>query len=169
MYLWAPILAQSAARWAPLSFGLAGHHLTKQKIQFLGSEDRLFRKLTLHGQIDYTQTNSSLTVSPAFFGFVQGPNKELTLGSNFKYLLRGASIHTGYFNEVTLSFGTYYRLGDALIFNTIFDISGFAIGAAYDLNVSNLNSATNGVGGFEVFLRYRTNFGGRSLANPSIH
>lgn len=152
-----------------VSLGLAGHHLTKQRINFFGEDDKLFRKLSLHGQFDYRQENSNLTISPAIYGFLQGPNKSLTIGSNFKYLLRQASIHTGYFNEITASLGAYYRFGDALIFNMIFDISGIAIGAAYDLNVSSLNAATNGVGGFEVFLRYRMNFGGRSLANPSIH
>jgi type IX secretion system PorP/SprF family membrane protein len=152
-----------------MSMGLAGHHLTKQKINFLGEDDKLFRKLTFHGQFDIKQENSNLSIVPAWYGFWQGPNLEFVAGSNFRYLLRGASRHTGYFNEITGSLGTYYRFGDALIFNLIFDLSGFAFGGSYDLNVSNLNSATNGVGGFEVFLRYRANFGGRSLANPSIH
>ncbi len=152
-----------------LSFGIAGHHLTKQKINFFGADDKLFRKLTLHGQGEFALQNSNLTIMPAFFGFIQGPNKELTLGSNFKYQLRGASRHTGYFDTVTLSWGAYYRLGDALLANLILDMSGFAIGAAYDLNISSLTVASNGVGGFEFFLRYRIRFGTRGLGNPSIH
>ncbi|MEO9532363.1 MAG: PorP/SprF family type IX secretion system membrane protein [Crocinitomicaceae bacterium] len=152
-----------------ISMGLAGHHLTKQKINFLTDDDKLFRKLTFHGQAEYRQTNSNVTIVPAMYGFLQGPNMELTLGSNFRFLLKEASRHTGYFEEISLSTGAYLRVGDALIFNTILDLSGFGIGAAFDLNVSSLNVATNGVGGFEVFLRYRANFGGRSLANPSIH
>lgn len=152
-----------------ISLGIAGHHLTKQKIQFLNDDDKLFRKLTVHGQMAFKQTNSNLTIMPAFFGFVQGPNMSMTLGSNFRYLLRGSSRVTGYFEEIALSFGTYYRFGDAAIANLIFDISGFSVGAAYDFNLSNLSKATGGVGGFEVFLRYRINGGGRGLGNPSIH
>ncbi|MEX1001052.1 MAG: PorP/SprF family type IX secretion system membrane protein [Crocinitomicaceae bacterium] len=152
-----------------INVGVAGHHLTKQKINFLSDDDQLYRKLTLHGQMEYRQQNTNLSIIPAFYGFIQGPNKELTFGSNFRYVLRGASKVTGYFNEMALSFGLYHRLGDAMIANLIFDVSGFSVGAAYDMNVSSLNKATNGVGGFEVFLRYRMSFGKRGLGNPSIH
>ncbi|MBD3636136.1 MAG: PorP/SprF family type IX secretion system membrane protein [Crocinitomicaceae bacterium] len=153
-----------------ISLGLAGHHLTKQQIQFIDTnEDKLFRKLTVHGQMVIDKTNSNVSIRPAFFGFVQGPNMALTLGSNFKFLLRGASRVTGYFNEMSLSLGTYYRIGDAAIVNLIFDISGFSVGAAYDFNISGLTPATAGVGGFEFFLRYRLSFQGKGLGNPSIH
>lgn len=152
-----------------LSFGLAGHHLTKQKVNFFGDDNKLFRKLTLHGQCEFSKPNSNLTFMPAFFGFIQGPNKELTIGSNFKYMLRGASRTTGYFDQINLSWGAYYRIGDALLANIILDISGFGIGAAYDLNISSMTVASNGVGGFEFFLRYRMRFGTRGLGNPSIH
>jgi type IX secretion system PorP/SprF family membrane protein len=151
-----------------LSFGLAGHHLTKQKINFMSADSKMFRKLTLHGQCSFRQQNSNLTIMPAFFGFLQGPNKELTLGSNFRYILRGSSRVTGYFEEIALSFGAYYRLGDAILANVIFDISGFSVGASYDLNVSRLTVASNGFGGFEVFLRYRVRFGG-GMGSPSIY
>lgn len=157
------------SRTTRLSFGLAGHHLTKQKIQFLTEDDRLFRKLTAHGQISYKQQNSNLTIIPAFYGFIQGPNMEFILGSNFRYLLRGASRVTGYFEETSLSFGTYYRFGDAALVNLIFEISGFAVGASYDFNLSGLSKATGGVGGMEFFLRYRMNVTRRGLGNPSIH
>jgi type IX secretion system PorP/SprF family membrane protein len=152
-----------------ISLGIAGHHLTKQRIQFYTDDDRLFRKLTMHGQLEFRQTNSNLSVIPAFYGFIQGPNKSLVLGSNFRYVLQGASRTTGYFNEMALSFGLYYRVGDAAIANIMFDLSGFSIGASYDANLSGLSPSTNGVGGFEVFLRHRLQFGNRGLGNPSIH
>ncbi|MBI3134623.1 MAG: PorP/SprF family type IX secretion system membrane protein [Bacteroidetes bacterium] len=157
------------SRQTKLSFGLAGSHLTKQRVNFMSEDSRLFRKLTLHGQCEFKQANSNLSIIPAFYGFVQGPNKELTLGSNFRYLLRGSSRVTGYFEEIAISFGAYYRLGDAIMANLIFDISGLSIGAAYDMNVSQLTVASNGFGGFEVFLRYRVQFGNGGLGNPSIH
>lgn len=153
-----------------INAGIAGHHLTKQKIQFYElNEDKLWRKLTLFGQMNIKRPNSNMTISPALWGFIQGPNKELTVGSNFKYLLRGASRVTGYFDEMSLSFGTYYRIGDAAIVNLIYEISGFAVGASYDFNLSGLSPATGGVGGFEVFLRFRTNVQRKGLGNPSIH
>jgi len=152
-----------------LSFGIAGSHLTKQKINFMNDDNKLYRKLTLHGQCSFTQSNSNLTIIPAFYTFFQGPNKEFTVGSNFRFLLRGSSRVTGHFEEITLSLGAYYRIGDALLTNLIFQISGLSIGAAYDLNLSRLNIASNGVGGFEFFLRYRIQFGKGGMGNPSIH
>lgn len=152
-----------------LSFGLSGQHLTKQRVNFMTADSKLFRKVTLHGQCEFKRTNSNLTIIPAFFGFIQGPNKELTLGSNFRYILRGSSRVTGYFEEIALSWGAYYRLGDAIMANMIFDIAGFSVGLSYDLNVSKLTRATNGFGGFEAFLRYRIRFGTGGLGNPSIY
>jgi type IX secretion system PorP/SprF family membrane protein len=152
-----------------LSFGIAGQHLTKQRINFMSEDSKLYRKLNVHGQMEFRQANSPLSIIPAFYGFIQGPNKELTLGSNFRYVLRGSSRVTGYFEEIALSFGAYYRVGDAILANMIFDISGFSIGVAYDMNISQLIVASNGFGGFEAFLRYRINFGGGGLGNPSIH
>ncbi|MBL7899145.1 MAG: PorP/SprF family type IX secretion system membrane protein [Crocinitomicaceae bacterium] len=152
-----------------LSFGLAGHHLSKQKINFMSADEKLYRKLTLHGQCEFKKQNSGLSFIPAFYGFLQGPNKELTVGSNFRYVVRGSSRVTGYFNEMAVSFGTYYRIGDALLANFIFDVSGFSVGVAYDLNISKLIISTGGFGGFEAFLRYRVQFGNGGLGNPSIH
>ena len=151
-----------------LAFGLAGHHLSKQRINFMSADSRMYRKLTLHGQCAFKQENTNMTIIPAFYGFIQGPNKELTVGSNFRFLLRGSSRVTGYFEEIALSFGTFYRIGDAVMANMMFDISGLTIGASYDLNISRLTVASNGVGAFEVFLRYRIQFGA-GMGSPSIH
>ncbi|UKN00915.1 PorP/SprF family type IX secretion system membrane protein [Paracrocinitomix mangrovi] len=152
-----------------ISLGVAGHHLTKQKINFYSDDDKLFRKLTIHGQAEIKQIGTTLTVYPAFYGFLQGPNMEFTMGSNFRFLLRDASRTTGYFSETALSLGAYYRFGDAVLVNAILDLSGLSIGAGYDINISGMSKATNSVGGFEVFIRYRMKFAKKGLGNPSIH
>ena len=136
---------------------------------FYGADDKLFRKVTVHGQAEFRKKNSNVSVLPAFMAFVQGPNKSLVLGSNFKFHLRTASLHTGYFDEITYSVGMYYRTGDAILFNMILEMAGFAIGANYDLNVSSTTVATSGVGAMEFFLRWKIRFGGRNLSNPRIH
>ena len=156
-------------RNARIKLGLAGHHLTKQRINFTNEDSKLYRKLNFHGQGEFKSERTGVTFLPAFATFFQGPNKELTVGSNFKFLLKGASRTTSYFEEVTISLGAYFRVKDAIIANVIFDIAGFSIGAAYDLNVSNLNAATKGVGSMEFFLKYRIQFGTRSLSNNRVH
>lgn len=156
-------------RNSKIKLGLAGHHLTKQRVNFMSEDSKLYRKLNFHGQGEFKNESTGVTFLPAFSAFFQGPNKELTFGSNFKFLLKGASRSTSYFDEVTLSLGAYFRVKDALIVNAIFDIAGFSVGASYDLNVSNLNAATKGVGSMEFFLKYRIEFGTRNLRNNRVH
>src|SRR5690606_20812216 len=135
---------------------------------FTGDETRLYRKLTFHGQGEFRRENSGVTILPGFMMFLQGPNKEITLGSSFKFLLKSASRSTSYFDEITFSLGTYFRVGDAVMVNGVLDLAGFSIGAGYDLNVSKLSVATKGVGGMEFFLRYRIQFGTGDLGNLRV-
>jgi type IX secretion system PorP/SprF family membrane protein len=157
------------SKYKRLTLGISGQHLTKQRINILSDDNGLYRKLTVHGQGSFTEQNSSFTLEPAFMYFIQGPNMEFTFGSNYKFLLKSGSLVTNYFNDVTFSFGTYYRVGDAVLVNAIFDIGGFALGAAYDFNTSSLTRATNGVGTMEFFLRYRIQFGTGDLGNNRVH
>jgi len=157
------------SKTAKLRLGVAGHHLTKQRINFTQDDDRLYRKLTLHGQGEFLMEQSGITILPAFSAFLQGPNKEINVGSNFRFLLKSGSRATSYFEEITFSTGAYFRWGDAIIVNAILDLSGFSFGAAYDLNISGLNAATKGVGSMEFFLRYRFEFGSRNLRNNRVH
>lgn len=156
-------------KYARIKLGIAGHHLTKQRVNFTQEDAKLYRKLVLHGQGEFSKPTSNVTVLPAFSAFLQGPNKEVTFGSNFRFLLKGASRSTSYFDEIRLSLGTYFRWGDAVIVNAMFDIAGFSLGAAYDLNVSNLNTATKGIGSMEFFLKYQLQFGNRNLRHNRVH
>lgn len=156
-------------RTTHMKFGISGQHLTKQRINFTQEDAKLYRKLNLHGQIDFKNERNGMTISPAFVAFLQGPNKEVVFGSNFKFLLKGASRSTSYFDEITLSVGSYFRYGDAIIVNTVFDVAGFSFGAAYDLNVSSLTVASKGVGSMEFFIRYRMQFGTRNLRHNRVH
>ena len=154
---------------AKLKIGVSGQHLTKQRVNFANEDERLYRKLNIHGQAEFKNDLTGVTIMPAFVAFLQGPNKEIVVGSNFRFLLKGASLATNYFDEVTLSVGSYFRVGDALILNTIFNVAGFSFGASYDLNISKLNIATRGVGAMEFFIKYNIEFGMRNLRNNRVH
>lgn len=153
---------------AKISLGLSGSHLTKEQINFTSDESRLYRKVTIHGRGEFRRPNSNLTVMPTFAAFLQGPNKEVIVGSNYKFLLKSASLSTSYFEEVSLSIGTYFRVQDAIVLNAIFNFSGLSVGASYDMNISNLSTASKGVGGMEFFLRYQIQFGTRDLRNNRV-
>lgn len=152
-----------------LKLGAAGHHLTKQRINVTSEDARLYRKLTLHGQGEFKKPLTNFTFLPAFAAFLQGPNKEITFGSGYRFLLKGASRATSYFDEVSLTLGTYFRVGDAVVVSAGMDLAGFSFGGAYDLNVSRLNVATKGVGAMEFYIRYRFQFGNRNLRNNRVH
>lgn len=152
-----------------INLGLAGHHLTKQRVNILNDESKLFRKLTFHGQGDFQTSNSNVQVKPAVLAFIQGPNKALTFGTAFRFAFKPQSQHTGYFNNMHMTLGGYLRVNDAIIATATLEMHTLSFGAAYDLNVSRLNVASKGVGAMEFFLRYRLNYQGRTLADPTIH
>ena len=151
------------------NLGLAGHHLTKQRVNILNDESKLFRKVTLHGEGTFQTATSNVQIKPAFVTYIQGPNKVLTFGSAFRFAFKDKSRHTAYFNNMHMTLGTYLRVNDAVIAMATLELHTLSFGAAYDLNVSSLNVASKGVGAMEFFIRYRMNYEGRTLAHPTIH
>lgn len=152
-----------------INVGLAGHHLTKQRVNILNDDSKLWRKMTLHAEGDFQTSNSNVQIKPALLGFVQGPNKALTFGTAFRFAFKPQSQHTGYFNNMHFTLGSYLRVNDAIIATAQLEMHTLAFGASYDLNVSRLNIASKGVGAMEFFIRYRLNYEGRTLADPTIH
>jgi type IX secretion system PorP/SprF family membrane protein len=152
-----------------LSFGISGQHLTRQRVNFMGPDSKLYRRFTFYGQGDFMKKNGVVSLMPAIMLFFEGPNKELMMGNSFKFHLQWASLHTGHKEDASLAIGLYYRTNDALIANIVLDLAGLAVGANYDLTASSLTSATSGVGAMEFFLRWKIRFGGRHLSNPQIH
>ena len=53
----------------------------------------------------------------------------------------------------------HVRGKDALIPTFIFELGGFEIGVNYDYTISTLQKANNGVGGFELSLRWQDTYG----------
>lgn len=139
-------------------FGISGNHLTKQRIGFYTLNEKMYRNVTLFGQLDFSKTNSNVTFHPAIFTFFQGPNREFTFGNNFEFQLRPPSIHTMYFNGQSISLGVYYRTTDAFITNLIYNAGSLSLGLAYDMNLSGLTVATNGKGAFEMYLSFKPEF-----------
>lgn len=156
-------------KFSRFNLGLAAHHLTKQRVNILNDESKLFRKVTLHGQGTFQTANTNVEFKPAFLAFIQGPNKALTFGTDFRFAMKAQSQHTAYFNNMHLTLGAYLRVNDAIIAKAMLEMHTLSIGTSYDLNVSRLNVASKGVGAMEFFLRYRMNYQGRTLAHPTIH
>lgn len=151
-----------------INVGIAGHHLTKQRVNILNDDSKLFRKLTIHSEGDFQTANTNVQIKPALLAFIQGPNKALTFGTAFRFAFKPQSQHTGYFNNMHMTLGGYLRVNDAIIATGMIEMHTLSFGASYDLNVSRLNVASKGVGAMEFFLRYKLNYEGRTLADPTI-
>lgn len=81
----------------------------------------------------------------------QASATEIIAGNEF-HLVVGNPEFRNYSTAVFL--GGWYRTGDAAMVTGGIEFKGFRIGLSYDYNVSALNTASNGNGGFEISLRY---------------
>lgn len=135
--------------------GLAVSHLSRPSIDFLGTTDRLYMKFTGHysAQVALGE-HSNAALLPQLQYEMQGPARKLNLGCGVKYYLSEASHYTNHQSEKALSLGGMYRLGDAVSGYLRFDVSGFGIAFNYDLNLSKLTTASNGMGALEFMLVY---------------
>jgi len=148
--------------------GVAGFHLSKQKIGFYTSSEKLYRNLTFSGAAEIKMDDSKLSFQPAILAMFQGPNYEISVGNNFMYEIKPASKSTGYFDGMSIGGGLFYRAADALILNLVYNAGLISAGMAYDINISRLKMATNTIGAFEIYLKFSPSFGDKS-ASPSIN
>ena len=135
--------------------GVAFYHVTRPTRETtFGDVDKLYSKMAFHADAHIGVANTRLAFRPKFISYIQGPARQFTGGMLMRYMIREESKYTGFFSEMAISVGGYYRFGDAFAPSAEFEIAGLAIGVAYDLNVSGLNTATGGNGGPEVFIRF---------------
>lgn len=134
--------------------GLAAYHLTTPNLYNGIKQDQLYMRYVFYGKgfIGLAQTNVALV--PNLLVQMQGPNMEVVAGTYFRIRIKEASKVTGFIKESAFSLGANYRYGDAISPGVFLEISNYAIGLSYDLNVSKLTPATNMRGGFELTLRF---------------
>ena len=137
------------------SAGIAVHHLNKPVYSFYGDNNqRLPMKIVMHGNAGIGIKNYNLVLEPSFIVMIQGSHREITPGLMLKYITQEASKYTGRRKPSAFALGGYLRVGDALVACARYEISNWAIGTSYDINISDLKSATKAQGGFEVSLRF---------------
>lgn len=135
--------------------GVAMYHVHAPNYSFFNNADeKLYRKIIVSGNALIGISNSRMSVIPGLFYAIQGPARELVIGSQIRYRLKEDSHFTGFVTGSSLSLGVYYRNKDAVIFPFMFSFGGYSIGFSYDLNVSDLAQASDGRGGFEIALRF---------------
>lgn len=101
------------------------------------------------GMIAYVSEKFSLR--PGALYQSQSTATEIVAGNEFHLIVGNPefrNIATGVF------LGGWYRTGDAFMVNAGIEWKGFRFGVSYDYNTSDLKTASNGNGGFEISLRY---------------
>lgn len=151
--------------------GLAVHHLSRPSIDFLGNTDKLYLKFGLHYNAQIALgANSNAWLVPQLQYVQHGPARLVNLGAGVKYQLSERSHYTNYQSEKSMTIGGMYRLGDAASAYIRFDIGPVGAAFNYDLNVSKLTAASNGMGALEFMLIYTGIYSGKNsrMANPSF-
>lgn len=137
-----------------MKVGAAFYHVTRPSREtVVGDLDKLYSKLAIHADAHVGIANTKIALKPKLITYFQGPTRQITAGMLFRYMLKEESKYTGIFKEMAISFGGYYRFGDAFAPSVEFEMASFAIGFAYDMNISGLSTATGGNGGPEIFVR----------------
>lgn len=135
--------------------GIAFFHVTRpsRQIEF-GDIDKLYSRWAIHTESFIGLFNSKWGLKPKMFVYLQGPAREITGGVLARYMLKEESKYTGIMKNMAISFGPYFRVGDAISPAIEFEMSGLSLGFAYDMNISGLSAATGGSGGPEIYVKY---------------
>ncbi len=102
------------------------------------------------GMVAYVSEKFSLR--PAVLYQSQATATELVAGNEFDLIVGNAE-----FRDYTTSvfLGGWYRSSDAIMINAGIEFKGMRVGVSYDYNTSDLKTASNGNGGFEISLVFK--------------
>jgi len=128
------------------SVGLGVFHLTEPDEAFIGSDFALPRRLSGHAEVNIGLTEK-LELTPRVLYQSQSSASELNMQAMLGYALNPEK-------DIILKAGLGYRMDDAGMVLLGADYKSFRVGAAYDINVSDLNPISQYQGGWEVALSY---------------
>ncbi|HEY4966366.1 MAG TPA: PorP/SprF family type IX secretion system membrane protein [Puia sp.] len=133
-----------------LFFGVAYHHLNRPMNSFYqNSAVELQPKWVVSGGAKFNiDERSEFTIQADYSQ--QGIARENIFGVMYGYKLGEFTDDPKY----VLGIGAFMRLGDAFIPVIQLDMLPLSIGLSYDVNISTLNTVSQGQGGFELSITY---------------
>lgn len=132
-----------------LFFGLAYHHINRPSNSFYRSQNAaLFPKWVVSGGVKFDVGEQAFFNLQADYT-TQGAVNEIIGGAMYGYKI-GDHENPDYIVHL----GAFMRLRDALVPAIKIDYNPFSIGLSYDVNVSQLKTASQGRGGFELSVTY---------------
>jgi type IX secretion system PorP/SprF family membrane protein len=132
--------------------GAAYFHLSQPKVAFNPTNDmRLNRKIVLNLGLSTPVGEYNTLV---FYGdyFTQGGNSQAQGG----VLYRHDVVMADELENTSFSIGAFYRVNDAVVPVVKLDYRKLGVGLTYDANINKLKQASNGRGGFELTLSFKS-------------
>ncbi|MEX1003528.1 MAG: PorP/SprF family type IX secretion system membrane protein [Crocinitomicaceae bacterium] len=139
-----------------MNVGFSAFHLTQPDYSFLGSDESLYMKYVAHGNATIGLGDSRWAILPGFMYYRQGPAQEIYAGALGRVILTRNDDYVENVEGAALSFGAFYRHNDAISAQLLVDYAAFTFGMSYDINISDLQVASNGRGGLELSIRFVT-------------
>ena len=131
--------------------GIAYHHFNRPKNTFYKNPSvELNPKWVISGGVRFDLNETTYFTMQAD-QYMQGINHETIGGALYSYKI-GEDFENP---EYTIHFGAFLRWKDALIPVVKLDYNPFSVALSYDVNVSQLKTASQGRGGMELSLTYR--------------
>ena len=138
-----------------LKIGAAAYHLNQPVQKFAsGSTYKLPPRFVGNVQARIDIKGTKVSILPSVIYLRQATATEITLGTHLRYRFKNPTKVTGVKSETGVNIGVYYRVGDAVIPQVSLDMGKYAIGLAYDLNVSKYKQVSKLNGGFEIYLKF---------------
>jgi type IX secretion system PorP/SprF family membrane protein len=143
-----------------LKAGLAVYHLNRPGFSFVTNDSAdLSPRYSFFTTTDIAVSGTRGSFQPAFYLQLQNKAFELMYGVSYRYILTNGSRFTGRKRPASFSIGLFNRFKDALICRTQFEKDMYTLGFSYDITISDLISASNGRGGFELYFKFRYDSG----------
>lgn len=140
----------SKSEYSNFYAGVSMYHINRPKQQFTDNGSYLLNpRFTLHSG-GYFPVGAITTLHLSGLFSSQAGAQETVVGGAMQFAIGDQD------TEAPTNFyaGSWYRLGDALIPYVGLEFNGFRFGATYDVNTSDLKTASQNKGGIEISLIY---------------
>jgi type IX secretion system PorP/SprF family membrane protein len=140
--------------FSTVNLGVSVYQLVGSGLSYNGGEAEKM-KYVAFGNTAFYIKDQIMELEPSFLYQLKGKEQELVLGMLFRRIFVEPSYYTEYYKRFDLAIGAYYRIpNDAIIPAVSMNYDSFGVGVSYDINLSELNQASNYQGGLEIFLKY---------------
>ncbi len=164
------LLAAKVSTGLNLYAGMSYYHLTKPNETFKEETNIRSPRLVVHGGGNI-QITEDFSFNPNVLYMAQNTTSELNVGGAFGYHFDqgsgyGRAAESGY-DGSAFYLGAWYRWDDAIVAVAAVDYNSFKFGFSYDINISDLRTASLSQGGIELSMMYIGCMGERRSYPPA--